>query len=278
MAIAFFYAVGTGIGGIVGPIYFGKLIEQGRDGIVTGYYVGAGADDRRRPGRALPRRRRRAALARGHRHSADRRGGRARASDRSATARTAATTSGRRDHLDRRHRAAACRALPLTEGRLTAYAGAGSRHRAPAPADRQPDDAEVAPCPGADPRRRRDAAHRVDGVGQREHDETACSTSSISSRGTSRPQSRNCGSTNAGMNCTAWNSVAANALTNRPSAMPSSASSDRDDARSSQAGPATSRPYTVSESVADHARPARRRPRRRPARSRAAGRACRSAS
>ncbi len=41
MAIAFFYAVGTGIGGIVGPIYFGKLIEQGRDGVVTGYYVGA---------------------------------------------------------------------------------------------------------------------------------------------------------------------------------------------------------------------------------------------
>lgn len=42
MAIAFFYAVGTGIGGIAGPIYFGKLIEQGRDGIVTGYFVGAG--------------------------------------------------------------------------------------------------------------------------------------------------------------------------------------------------------------------------------------------
>ncbi len=31
MAIAFFYAVGTGIGGIVGPIYFGKLIEEGRE-------------------------------------------------------------------------------------------------------------------------------------------------------------------------------------------------------------------------------------------------------
>ena len=42
MAIAFFYAIGTGIGGIVGPIYFGKLIEQGRHGVVTGYYVGAG--------------------------------------------------------------------------------------------------------------------------------------------------------------------------------------------------------------------------------------------
>ena len=41
MAIAFFYAVGTGIGGIIGPIYFGKLIEEGRDGIVRGYYIGA---------------------------------------------------------------------------------------------------------------------------------------------------------------------------------------------------------------------------------------------
>ena len=35
MAIAFFYAIGTGIGGIIGPIYFGRLIEQGRDGIAT---------------------------------------------------------------------------------------------------------------------------------------------------------------------------------------------------------------------------------------------------
>ncbi|MEP6667109.1 MAG: MFS transporter [Nocardioidaceae bacterium] len=41
MAIAFFYAIGTGLGGIVGPIYFGKLIEEGRNGIVRGYYIGA---------------------------------------------------------------------------------------------------------------------------------------------------------------------------------------------------------------------------------------------
>src|SRR3990172_4816840 len=46
------------------------------------------------------------------------------------------------------------------------------------------------------------------------------SHSAISSRGTMRPQSRICGSTKAGMNCTAWNSVRANALANRPSAMP----------------------------------------------------------
>jgi MFS family permease len=42
MAIAFFYAIGTGLGGIVGPIYFGKLIESGRASVVHGYYIGAG--------------------------------------------------------------------------------------------------------------------------------------------------------------------------------------------------------------------------------------------
>jgi MFS family permease len=42
MAIAFFYAIGTGLGGIVGPVYFGKLIESGRSSVVHGYYVGAG--------------------------------------------------------------------------------------------------------------------------------------------------------------------------------------------------------------------------------------------
>lgn len=42
MAIAFFYAVGTGLGGIVGPILFGRLIESGRGAVVNGYYLGAG--------------------------------------------------------------------------------------------------------------------------------------------------------------------------------------------------------------------------------------------
>jgi MFS family permease len=42
MAIAFFYAVGTGLGGIVGPVLFGKFIEQGRAQVVNGYYIGAG--------------------------------------------------------------------------------------------------------------------------------------------------------------------------------------------------------------------------------------------
>ena len=45
----------------------------------------------------------------------------------------------------------------------------------------------------------------------------------MSSRATNKPQRIICGVTRAGMNCTAWNSVLAKALTNRPSDMPSSA-------------------------------------------------------
>ena len=42
MAIAFFYAVGTALGGITGPLLFGKLIETGRRGqVVVGYVLGA---------------------------------------------------------------------------------------------------------------------------------------------------------------------------------------------------------------------------------------------
>src|SRR4051794_15079415 len=43
MAIAFFYAVGTGLGGIIGPLLFGKLIDSGEVSQVTnGYFLGAG--------------------------------------------------------------------------------------------------------------------------------------------------------------------------------------------------------------------------------------------
>ena len=53
--------------------------------------------------------------------------------------------------------------------------------------------------------------------------ETIRSARGICSRATKRPQSRICGSSTAGMNCTAWNSLVANALRNSPSATPSSA-------------------------------------------------------
>jgi MFS family permease len=43
MAIALFYAVGTGLGGIAGPLLFGTAIEIGTVGAVAaGYYLGAG--------------------------------------------------------------------------------------------------------------------------------------------------------------------------------------------------------------------------------------------
>jgi MFS family permease len=41
MAIAFFYAVGTAIGGITGPLLFGRLIESGVDATFWGYILGA---------------------------------------------------------------------------------------------------------------------------------------------------------------------------------------------------------------------------------------------
>ncbi|THG31124.1 MFS transporter [Naasia lichenicola] len=42
MAIAFFYAIGTGLGGIIGPILFGQFIEQGIQMVAVGYFIGAG--------------------------------------------------------------------------------------------------------------------------------------------------------------------------------------------------------------------------------------------
>jgi MFS family permease len=46
LCIAFFYAIGTAAGGIAGPLYFGKLIEDATAsgdiaGIAPGYFVGA---------------------------------------------------------------------------------------------------------------------------------------------------------------------------------------------------------------------------------------------
>jgi len=42
LAIAFFYAVGTGLGGITGPLLFGNLINSGRvSEVATGFFVGA---------------------------------------------------------------------------------------------------------------------------------------------------------------------------------------------------------------------------------------------
>lgn len=43
LAIAFFYAVGTGIGGIIGPLLFGNLIASGNRGeVAIAFFIGAG--------------------------------------------------------------------------------------------------------------------------------------------------------------------------------------------------------------------------------------------
>jgi MFS family permease len=42
LAIAFFYAIGTGIGGVAGPALFGVLIDSGsRNSVFAGYLLGA---------------------------------------------------------------------------------------------------------------------------------------------------------------------------------------------------------------------------------------------
>jgi MFS family permease len=42
MAIAFFYAVGTALGGIVGPLLFGQFVSMGISAVAVGYFIGAG--------------------------------------------------------------------------------------------------------------------------------------------------------------------------------------------------------------------------------------------
>jgi MFS family permease len=42
LAIAFFYAIGTGIGGVAGPLLLGELISTGsRGSVAIGYLIGA---------------------------------------------------------------------------------------------------------------------------------------------------------------------------------------------------------------------------------------------
>jgi len=42
LAIALFYSIGTGLGGIIGPLLFGRLVESGSPGnVALGYYLGA---------------------------------------------------------------------------------------------------------------------------------------------------------------------------------------------------------------------------------------------
>ncbi len=43
LAIAFFYAIGTAVGGITGPFLFGKMIESGSESqVAIAFFIGAG--------------------------------------------------------------------------------------------------------------------------------------------------------------------------------------------------------------------------------------------
>ena len=43
LAIAFFYAIGTAVGGITGPYLFGKMIESGEESqVAIAFFIGAG--------------------------------------------------------------------------------------------------------------------------------------------------------------------------------------------------------------------------------------------
>jgi hypothetical protein len=73
LAIAFFYAIGTAIGGITGPLLFAKLIGTGdASQVAIGFLLGRRRHGDRRRRRDLLRRQGRAARARGHRRAADR--------------------------------------------------------------------------------------------------------------------------------------------------------------------------------------------------------------
>ncbi|MGH3356208.1 MAG: MFS transporter, partial [Nocardioidaceae bacterium] len=73
LCIAFFYAIGTAVGGISGPLLFGKLIETGDPSMVNvGYLIGAGLMVLAGCGRAAPRRAGGAPDAGEHREAADR--------------------------------------------------------------------------------------------------------------------------------------------------------------------------------------------------------------
>ena len=110
LCIAFFYAIGTAVGGITGPLYFGKLID---DASASGHHRDRHrllrrrrADGRRRHRGGVPRRQGRGPVARVARPAADG-GGRRRPGDRPAT-----TSTGRPSPPDQQEDADDTRCRP----------------------------------------------------------------------------------------------------------------------------------------------------------------------
>ena len=89
LCIAFFYAIGTAVGGISGPLLFGKLIDDASavkdiTAIAIGYFIGAALMIVGGIVEAVPGRQGRGSVAGEHRPAADRRGRRRPASERQA--------------------------------------------------------------------------------------------------------------------------------------------------------------------------------------------------
>ena len=83
LCIAFFYAIGTAVGGISGPLLFGKLIDNASadkdiTAIAIGYFIGAALMVAGGVVEIFLGRQGRGAVAGEHRQAADRRGGRQR--------------------------------------------------------------------------------------------------------------------------------------------------------------------------------------------------------
>ncbi len=144
LAIAIFYALGTGLGGIIGPQLFGRLIADRQDlGRVRGADPRLGADDPRRPGRDPLRGQGRAHAPGRHRQAAHR-GGRRRPPHRGAGAHRGRRRRPRRRRGPRRL---------ATSGRAQARARP-ARYRGPAPCSPSaplPRPAARAPAPCTSP-------------------------------------------------------------------------------------------------------------------------------
>ena len=171
MAIAFFYAVGTGLGGIIGPILFGKFIEQGRDQVVVGYYIGAGLMIAAGLVAMFLARRRRAASLEDVAEPLTAQDAEAWRDDREIDLRDGRRSDSDDDYAGSSPVGSSTAPLPLDRrsagsGRTPAQGGRTETQRQQ---HRPDDDAEVDPRARGDLGVRRHVAHRVDGVGQRQH-------------------------------------------------------------------------------------------------------------
>ena len=159
------------------------------------------------------------------------------------------------------HQATSCDGRPPARRPAQAYGGAGwpRRGRAPPSGERRPRRARSRQTVAGRRCVVDERLHRVDGVARAAARRRSPRARRAAGRaGRTARTAGSAGSRAAGMNCTAWNSVRANALTNSPSAVPSTASTTATTTEQPD------RPGDVEAEQPD----AERRPRARPARRR----------